>query len=131
MTSVRLSFRRGLLIACGLSLSLSAMAFSAPPTDEQIQTKMADLGKWQREAKGEERTFENYQKKVAELLADVNATGEQVEVEDEVGRSCSLKALKFERLVGCPDLVRDQLWFSPPQVLPFSSTIGWWLPICG
>lgn len=72
MPSVRLSIRRGLLIACGLSLSLSAMAFSAPPTDEQIQEKVAALMKWQREAKPEERTFPNYQAKIKELLADVN-----------------------------------------------------------
>ena len=72
MLAARFAIRRTLLIACGLSLSLSALALAAPPTDEQIQAKIAELSKWQREAKPEDRTFEKYQAKVQELLADVN-----------------------------------------------------------
>ncbi len=71
MLAVR-TIRRGLLIACTLSLTCSAMAFAAPPTDEQIQAKIDALMKWQKEAKPEDRNFEKYQATVNELLTDIN-----------------------------------------------------------
>ena len=70
MPAIRI-LRRGLLIACTLSLTCSAMAFTAPPTDEQIQAKIDALMKWQKEAPPADRTFEKYQATVNELLADV------------------------------------------------------------
>ena len=70
MLAVRSPFRRGLLIACGISLSLSALAMADPPTDEQIQEKIAAINKWRMEAKPEERA--QYPAKVKELLADIS-----------------------------------------------------------
>lgn len=71
MPAIRL-VRHTLMIACSLSLTLSAMAFATPPTDEQIQAINDAVKKWQTETPQADRTFPKYQEFLKNLLKDVN-----------------------------------------------------------